>query len=402
MGRPQVVAVVIDSASSMMERERGLLDLFEEVTHGRIVTRVLRQYGQPDALHFHDVDNRRGAVDGERYLAALTRTRQIVQERPGDRLVVNISLGSHRSKPRETQLITDLLESGVIVVASAGNDGVEECTYPAAIDGVLCVGASGNGVRRGYSNYGDVDIFANGSYRNAETLSLPSNSGLQTHARTVALNGTSFAAPKVSGVIVKMLQMDPSLEASKILEILQATSDNVVGFEPGALNRLNALAAISDTYTVFKKARYVLFVALQAVCILVGLCAGLALVMPIPEFIFRVWFPQRWMAAKMKGIDKVMAADTRRPRSIRYLIDCLYPGYPELFETASEALLEIGEPAVPELVRAYPYKPCNEFGDFATCVYDLIVKIDGSDAEAFLRAEQTRQDALAEGVLDRE
>ena len=90
-----------------------------------------------------------------------------------------------------------------------------------------------------------------------------------------------------------------------------------------------------------------------------------------------------------------MAANTKSPRAIRTIIDCLFPAYAQLFERANRALLEIGEPAVPELMRAYPYKPCNEFGDFATCVHDLIGKIGGREAEAFFQAEQERQEEFA-------
>jgi len=388
----KVIAVVIDSASSMMKKERSILDLFKELTHGQVVSTVLRRYGQPDELHFHNVDNMRGAVDTERYLNALTQTRSFLQKRQGDRVVVNISLGSHLPKPQETKLITDMLELGALVVAAAGNDGAKTSSYPAAIDGVICVGASGNGRRRDYSNYGHVDIFADGSYRTAETVSLPSNTGIETHSRAVALNGTSFAAPKVSGVIVKMLQMNPSFENPQLLEILQTTSDDVLGFEQGAMNRLNALASISGTYSMLKKTRHAFFMGLQVVCMLVVVCAGLLLFAPIPEFLFRVLLPNRWVTLKMRKINRIMATDTRRPRAIRYIIDCLFPGYAQLFERANRALVEIGEPAVPELMRAYPYKPCNEFGDFATCVHDLIGQIGGKEAEAFFRAELERQE----------
>ena len=280
------------------------------------------------------------------------------------------------------------------MVAAAGNDGLKESSYPAALDGVICVGASGAGIRREYSNYGDVDIFADGRYRTAETVSLPSHIGIETHSRTVALNGTSFAAPKVSGVIVKMLQLDPSLENPQLLEILQKTSDQVLGFEQGAMNRLSALASISGKYSMLKKTRHTLFIGLQVACVLVLVCAGLLLIIPIPEFLFRVLLPHHWVTIKTRKIDKIMAANTKRPRAIRYIIDCLFPGYSQLFKRANRALLEIGEPAVPELMRAYQYKPCNEFGDFASCVFDLIGEIGGKEAEAFFRAEQERQDDI--------
>ncbi|MCF7973733.1 MAG: S8 family serine peptidase [Phycisphaerae bacterium] len=382
----------------MMKKERTILDLFDDMTHGQVVSTILKSNGQPDELLFCNVDNMRGAVDSDRYLNALAQTKHTLEKRPGDRVVVNISLGSHNPKTEETQLIKDILGLGAIVVAAAGNDGAKESTYPAALDGVICVGASAHGIRREYSNYGDVDIFADGAYRTTETAALPSNMGVETHSRTVTLNGTSFAAPRVSGVIVKMLRLNPSFETAQILEILQKTSDNVIGFEPGAMNRLNALAEISVHYALLKTTRHTFFMGLQVVCMLVVVCAGLLILIPMCEFLFRVLFPNCWVTLKQRRINRIMAAHTKRPRAIRYLIDCLFPGYTRLFESASSALLAIGEAAVPELIRAYPYKPCNEFGDFAACIHDLIGKIGGREAQAFLRAEQARKDDMTLGI----
>jgi hypothetical protein len=114
----------------------------------------------------------------------------------------------------------------------------------------------------------------------------------------------------------------------------------------------------------------------------------------MPEFLFRALFPSRWMAFKIRRIDRIMGSDRKRPRDIRYIINCLFPGYNRLFERANKALLKIGAPAVKYLIRAYPYKSRNEFGDFMTCIYNLIEKIGGSEAEEFLRSEQESQDDI--------
>ena len=393
---PKVIAFVIDSASSMMEKERNILNLFEDLTHGQVVRSILRRYGEPDKLNFYSVDDTRGNVDRESYLNALALVGSYLRDNPRDRVVINISLGSYSPKPPERKLIKDILEQGAIVVAAAGNDGIKDSIYPAALDGVICVGASGGGVRQSYSNYGNIDIFADGSYQTMQSLTLPSDTGIETHTRTVKLNGTSFAAPKVSGLIVKMLQLKPSLENQQILEIIQNTSDDVLGFEQGSINRLNALAAISEKYAALRKAGQVFFVILEALCIIVFVCVGLLIVIPMPEFLFRVLFPSRWMAIKIRRIDKIMGNDRRRPRDIRHIINCLFPGYSQLFERANKALFKIGEPAVKHLIRAYPYKPCNEFGDFTTCIYNLIEEIGGKEAKEFLRSEQESQDDIFE------
>ncbi|MBN2316518.1 MAG: S8 family serine peptidase [Sedimentisphaerales bacterium] len=391
---PKVVAFVIDSASSMMKKERNILDLFENLTHGQVVCNVLRRYGEPDELQFHNVDDAQGAVDGRRYLDALSMVKSYLRDNPDNRVVVNISLGSYSPKPEETRLIEDIFERGAIVVAAAGNDGVKDSIYPAALKGVLSVGASANGVRAVYSNYGKIDFFADGTYQTTQAVSLPSNTGMENQSRVVKLNGTSFAAPRVSGLIVKLLQLEPSLEKQQIIDILRNTSDPVLGFEQGSVNRLNALATISDRYAVLREARHIFFVILETMSFIVLVGVGLLIIVPLPEFAFRVLFPFRWTAIKIQKIDRIMAGKIKSSRDIRYLINCLFPGYGELFERAGAALRDIGEPAVKYLIRAYPYKASDEFGDFKTCVHNLIEEIGGREAEEFLQAEQEIQEEL--------
>jgi hypothetical protein len=391
---PKVIAFVIDSASSMMEKERSILNLFEDLTHGQIVRGILRRYGEPDKINFYRVDDTQGNIDRESYLNTLTLAGNYLRDNPRDRVVINISLGSYSPQPLEKKLINDILKQGAIVVAAAGNDGIKDSIYPAGLDGVICVGASGGSVRQSYSNYGNIDIFADGSYQTTQTLSLPSETGIETQSRVVKLNGTSFAAPRVSGLIVKMLQLKPSLENRQVLEIIQNTSDNVLGFEQGSINRLNALAAISEKYAALRKAGQVFIVILEAICIIVFLFVGLLIIIPVPEFLFRVVFPSHWMAVKIRKIDRIMGNERKRPRDIRYIINCLFPGYGRLFERAKKALLETGEPAVRHLIRAYPYKSCNEFGDFTTCIYNLIEEIGGREAGEFLRSEKESQDDM--------
>lgn len=394
--RPKVVVFVIDSISSMIKEERDILRLFEDLSHGQVVRTILKRNGQPDELYFYSVDDARGNVETESYLHALALVSRYLREKPSDRVVINISLGSDSPKRRESELIRDIVSSGGIVVAAAGNDGLKDSNYPAAFDGVICVGASAGGIRKDYSNYGDVDIFADGSYETTQMLALPSETGMETRARLVRLNGTSFAAPKVSGLIVKMLTLDPSLSNRRILDILQNTSDDVLGFEQGSVNRLGALAAISGKYAVLRTAGQVFFLLFEALCVLALICVGLLIVVPVPEFLFRATFPSRWEAIRIGKINRIMDSGRRRPKDIKYVIDCLLPGYARLFDSAHKALLKLGEPAVKYLVRAYPYKPSTEFGDFQTCIREIIEEIGGKQAEEFIRSEQEHRDEMFE------
>jgi hypothetical protein len=385
---PRVVAFVVDSSASMMDSERSFLQVFDDLTHGQVVSSILKRWGEPNRLYLHAVDNAYGQVDRERYLQALRQIEVYLRNNPNDRVVINISLGSYSPEPLERQLIGNLIDLGAIVVAAAGNQGSTVSVYPAALSGVICVGASDNGVCETYSNRGDIDIFAEGSYHIVQKGTMPWDTGIRTYARTITLNGTSFAAPRVSGLIVKMLRLKPSLETREILAILQATAEDVTGFGQGCINRLNALAAISNKYALVRKVRNAFFVFVEVICIAVLAGIGLLIVIPMPEFLFRVVFPSHWVMTKMRHIDKIMARKRKRARDFRYIIDCLLPGYPLLFSTARQALLTIGEPTVKHLVRAYPYKANDEFGDFKTCVCNLIKEIGGPQATVFLQSEQ--------------
>lgn len=101
------------------------------------------------------------------------------------------------------------MAAGITVVASAGNDGVDAChTYPAAIPGVIAVGASDRADRRwASSNHGPcVSVYAPG-------VDIPSalgtsSSGLKT--------GTSMAAPHVTGAAALYLGWYPDASPSEL------------------------------------------------------------------------------------------------------------------------------------------------------------------------------------------
>jgi serine protease len=58
-----------------------------------------------------------------------------------DAQIINLSLGGPFMGVLSDRLYTELGEKGIMLVAAAGNDGIEDMTYPASHPNVILVGA---------------------------------------------------------------------------------------------------------------------------------------------------------------------------------------------------------------------------------------------------------------------
>jgi thermitase len=131
--------------------------------------------------------------------------------------IINLSLGASVSSETLAAAIEYAIHSGVIVVAAAGNYGSDELFYPAALEGVIAVGATnGKSKRWSKSDYGSyIDLVAPGeliysTYYNLDNI---------YHGYTY-MSGTSMAAPFVSGVAGLILSVAPALGAEDATEAL--------------------------------------------------------------------------------------------------------------------------------------------------------------------------------------
>jgi len=106
--------------------------------------------------------------------------------------VIALSLGGHGRTSTLERAIGDAVDSGAVVVASAGNYGTSEPVFPAAYDDAMGVAAlDRDDQRTSYSSYGDwVSVGAPGCTQTTE-----SDGG------TVRFCGTSAAAPHVAGLV---------------------------------------------------------------------------------------------------------------------------------------------------------------------------------------------------------
>ncbi|MFB7171465.1 S8 family peptidase [Streptomyces sp. NPDC056254] len=146
--------------------------------------------------------------------------------------VLNVSLGGSRSDA-VNRAATAVAESGTLPVVAAGNSGADACTVsPASADQVVTVAASNQADEQsGFSNRGEcVDIHAPGERIDSALLG----------GGGVALDGTSMAAPHVTGTAVLYKAAHPAATPEEVAGRLVETStkDVLTGTGAGTPNRL--------------------------------------------------------------------------------------------------------------------------------------------------------------------
>ncbi|SEC69422.1 type VII secretion-associated serine protease mycosin [Streptomyces melanosporofaciens] len=140
--------------------------------------------------------------------------------------IINISQDTVKPLQANSNLqqsVEKALQADVVVVASAGNDGLDgkvKKTYPAAYDGVLAVGASDrNNERAAFSQSGDfVDVAAPG----VEMVSTVPKGGQCVD------NGTSFSAPYVAGVAALIRAKHPDWKQHEVVAQIEQTAERAV------------------------------------------------------------------------------------------------------------------------------------------------------------------------------
>ena len=126
--------------------------------------------------------------------------------------VVNMSFGSAEPSLAVKSALGHAYSQGVVLVAAAGNNNSSAAHYPASYDFVLSVAslslsAQGNPVKSTFSSYGPtVDVCAPGGHI-LSTLPEQINSNKYDFK-----DGTSMAAPYVSGLAALLISFNPVLK----------------------------------------------------------------------------------------------------------------------------------------------------------------------------------------------
>jgi subtilisin family serine protease len=130
--------------------------------------------------------------------------------------VINLSLGSSSPSDVMEMACKYAQQHGVTIVAASGNDGQKSIAYPAAYSECIAVGATKPDSRLArFSNYGpEQEVVAPG----VEIMSCAPG------AMYVQAEGTSMAAPQVSGVAALVLAVNNALTANEVRAILDASA----------------------------------------------------------------------------------------------------------------------------------------------------------------------------------
>jgi subtilisin family serine protease len=143
--------------------------------------------------------------------------------------IINLSLGGPGNSAALEDAVIAASAAGSLLVASAGNDGNIAPNYPASYPQTLSVSAIGpDYALASYSNRGStIDIAAPGG----DGASGGRGSVWSTYWRFSddrpllhPLDGTSMAAPHVSGVAALLLSQTPGLSANQLRDILLGTA----------------------------------------------------------------------------------------------------------------------------------------------------------------------------------
>lgn len=166
--------------------------------------------------------------------------------------VISLSLGAAVSSKTLEAAVSYAIEHNVLIVAAAGNMGIDRKFYPAALDGVMAVSATdANDARWVLSNMGDyIDIAAPGHAVYSTYNDLQNYYGGYNY-----MSGTSMAAPHVAGLAGLLLSQKPERTIADLYQIITTTADKLsegdrdpyVGY--GRINVARALAFDADTST---------------------------------------------------------------------------------------------------------------------------------------------------------
>ncbi|KAF9374055.1 hypothetical protein CPC16_001517 [Podila verticillata] len=172
--------------------------------HGTHVAGIVggQRYGVAKGVHINAVKvlDAQGQGSTSQVLAGINFVIKHAFNNPNSKKIINMSLGGQFSRPVNDAVREAVNRYKLPFFVAAGNSGDDACQYsPAGADEAFAVGGSDRNDKAGwYSCTGScVNVFAPGS-------GIESN-WIRSHAATHTMDGTSMAAPHVTGVAALFL-----------------------------------------------------------------------------------------------------------------------------------------------------------------------------------------------------
>jgi Subtilase family len=176
--------------------------------------------------------------------------------------VITIQLGNSTYSQIEQNAINIIRQRGIPFVSSSGNNNSESVgTYPSQYDNMIGVGAiTLNRKKTSYSNYGYSTKYV------MPINAISASTGAERQAMIAELfgtpnyvNGTSFTAPMVTGIIGLMYSSKPSMTYEEMIYALDKSATSVDSDNPqyagklgkGFINAFKALSALNTTKSIY-------------------------------------------------------------------------------------------------------------------------------------------------------
>ena len=238
---PAAVQVNQESAAILDQESAAILDTnaqYAAFGHGTMVMGVIHLVAPTAQLLPLKAFKSDGTADLSNILRAIYYGVQ------NNANVINMSFDTKTASTELKNALDYANQLGLISVASAGNDGMQETVYPAALQndvmGVASVGSTtvSDGTRSTFSNFGDAIVW----------VAAPGEEIVTTYPfGTYAAGwGTSFSAPFVSGAAALARSLKTAItESEAAAAMAQAAPLSGPGMGHGRLDLIPALQSLS-------------------------------------------------------------------------------------------------------------------------------------------------------------
>lgn len=192
--------------------------------HGTFVAGVVALVAPDATIRAYRVSDVDGRSEG--YLLA----EAIMQAVDDGCDIINLSLAMTHPHAAVSDALQFAVDNDVLVVAAAGNGGVEEVRYPASDINALAVAAIDSlGLLAEFSNYGpEVDVCAPGAW----IYSPFQNDGYAWW------DGTSFASPFVAGQAALLRSRNPLASVGQLRSAIMVSADDLDATNPAYSGKL--------------------------------------------------------------------------------------------------------------------------------------------------------------------